>query len=264
MRTQKPGLRLIPRAVGKLRRLSDRFRERVENIPIRAGNRNLPLPPSKLIYLVSGTNSLSWFLNSGVQAAANIRECLDRNDVGLDTLGSILDFGCGAGRTLRHWRDLPNVKVCGTDYNPALVRWCRKNLPFADVRLNGLNPPIDHPDASFDLIYALSVFTHLTEPVGFAWIDELTRLLKPGGRLLITTHGDHYRSVLSPEDQARFDSGDVVVRLPDREGTNHCATFHPPAYVRSKLKRGLTVVDHVHEGALGNPRQDLWLLGKPD
>jgi SAM-dependent methyltransferase len=255
--------RWMARAVGKARRLSLRFRERVANVPIRARNRGLPLPPSRLIYLVAGTNDLGWFLGSGAQAAASIRETLARNGLTIDLMGAILDFGCGVGRTLRHWHDLTMTDVCGTDYNPALVRWCRSNLEFTDVRLNGLTGHVDWPDRTFDLVYALSVFTHLTEPVALAWVSELTRVLRPGGHLLITTHGDYYRDGLPPEEQARYDSGESVVRVPRREGTNHCATFHPPAYVRTRLARGLEVVDHVAEGAIGNPRQDLWLLRKP-
>jgi SAM-dependent methyltransferase len=261
MRTDRASL--LSRAVGKGRRLSRRFRERVTNVPIRVTNRGLPLPPSRLIYLVAGTNDLTWFLNSGAQAASSIRDALTRNGYDINRMGAILDFGCGAGRTIRHWNGLTETKVCGTDYNPQLVNWCRKSLDFADIRLNGLTGRVDWPDATFDLAYALSVFTHLTEPVGFAWIDEMTRVLKPGGLLLITTHGDHYASSLPDAERARYDAGEAVVRLPGREGTNHCATFHPPRYVSERLIRGLEVVDHVPEGALGNPRQDLWLLRKP-
>lgn len=254
---------LASRAAGKAHRLSLRFRERLAGVPIRWAHRGLPLPPSRLIYLVGGSNDLDWFLGAGAGAASSIRDALARNGIAIERLGAILDFGCGAGRVLRHWGDLPSTRVCGTDYNPRLVRWCRSNLPFADVRRNGLSGRVDWPDATFDLIYALSVFTHLTEAVALDWVDELSRALKPGGHLLLTTHGDHYRDGLGPDDRARYDRGEVVVRLPGREGTNDCATFHPPAYVRSRLARALTVVDHAPEAALGNPRQDIWLLRKP-
>lgn len=251
------------RAIRKAQRVSLRFRERVTNVPIRLANRGLPLPPSQLIYLVAGTNDLTWFLNSGAQAASSIRDALSRNGYDINQTGAILDFGCGVGRTLRHWGDLADVNVCGTDYNPDLVWWSRTKLTFADVRLNGLTGRVDWSDQTFGLIYALSVFTHLTEDVGFAWIDELSRVLRPGGLLLITTHGDYYAGGLPATLREAYERGEAVVHLPGREGTNDCATFHPPAYVRAKLTRGLEVVEHVPEGALGNPRQDLWLLRKP-
>jgi SAM-dependent methyltransferase len=261
MATERAGL--ARRAVGKLHRLSLRFRERVAGVPIRQAHRGLPLPPSRLIYLVGGSNDLAWFLGAGASAAACLRDVLAANGITLESLGAILDFGCGAGRVLRHWYDLPNTSVCGSDYNPRLVRWCRENLPFADVRRNDLAGRVEWPDATFDLVYALSVFTHLTEPVGLAWMAELTRVLKPGGYLFVTTHGDHYRAGLTPDDQARYDRGEAVVLGAGHEGSNDCASFHPAAYVRETLARGLEVVDHRPEGALGNPRQDVWLLRKP-
>ncbi len=255
---------LARRAAGKMHRLSLRFRERLAAVPIRAAYRGLPLPPARLIYLVGGSNDLAWFLGAGESAATCIRRTLHDNGITLEHLPAILDFGCGVGRVLRHWSALPSTSVCGTDYNPHLVRWCRANLGFAEVRRNDLVGKFDWPDRTFDLIYALSVFTHLTEPVGFAWIDELTRALKPGGHLLITTHGDYYRETLAAEDRAPLTTGARPSSSdPGREGSNDCATYHPPSYVRGHLARGLEVIDHRPEGATGNPRQDVWLLRKP-
>ena len=56
---------------------------------------------------------------------------------------------------------------------------------------------VDYPDATFDLIYAFSVFTHLAPAGQTFWIAELTRVLKPGGCLFLTTHGEHYLPQLS-------------------------------------------------------------------
>ncbi len=250
------------RAAGKIHRLSLRFRERLASMPIRAGHQGLPLPPSRLIHLTGGSNDLAWFLSAGATAADCIREVLASNGIALERLGSILDFGCGAGRVLRHWECLRTTRVCGSDYNPDAARWCRRNLTFAEVRRNDLEPRLDWPDRSFNLVYALSVFTHMTESLCLAWIDELERVLEPGGLLIISTHGGHYRALLSPEGRAVYDRGEAVVRLLGRDGSNDCATFHPPSYVRDRLARGLEVVDYRPEGALGNPRQDLWLLRK--
>ena len=48
-------------------------------------------------------------------------------------------------------------------------------------------PPTGLPSGSFDLIYAYSVFSHLSEPASDAWVSEFRRLLAPGGLLVITT-----------------------------------------------------------------------------
>jgi SAM-dependent methyltransferase len=260
-----PTSSLITRALGRARAWKSRMHQRIRSLPIRARleRQGLPLPPAQLIYLVSNTEDVAWFLDSGARAAAQLREVLARHGAALENLGAVLDFGCGVGRVLRHWADLKGPMLCGTDYNPALIAWCRKHLPFAEFQVNGLETGLGWPDASFDLIYALSVFTHLDEPLQSFWIDALTRALRPGGYLFLTTHGEVYLPELSPEEQARFRAGKTIVRGGRREGSNHCAAFHAERAVRDGLARGLEVLEFLPEGARGNPRQDAYLLRKP-
>jgi SAM-dependent methyltransferase len=221
----------------------------------------LPLPPARLIGLVTGTPDVEWFLLGGERAAESIRAALARNGIDPARLHAILDFGCGLGRVLRHLKDLPAERH-GADLNPRLIAWCQRRLGVGRFVVNGLRPPLPYPDGRFDLVYALSVFTHLPEDLQRPWIEELARVLAPGGHLLITTHGARYREELTPDERRRFDAGALVLRNDDAAGLNVCGAYHPEAYVRGTLARGLEVVDFVPEGARGNPHQDLYLIGK--
>jgi SAM-dependent methyltransferase len=159
---------------------------------------------------------------------------------------------------------LPNTKVHGTDNNPALVDWSRRNLPFAKVEFNRLEPPLGYADASFELVYALSVFTHLTANLQHAWVEELSRVLKPGGHLLMSTHGERYLGRLTTSERERFAAGELVVKDNIRSpGTNMCSAYHPVAYVRDQLARKLELASFIPAGARGNPPQDLYILRKP-
>jgi SAM-dependent methyltransferase len=259
-----PNSKLVSRALGRARRISHRFRERIQGLPLRTSERKLgrPVPPGRLIHLIANTEDVSWFLDTGEQAARSIRNVLERHGLEIEKFGDILDFGCGVGRVIRQWAELRGPMLHGVDYNPLLINWCRSRLPFARFQVNQLDRPLEVVEGSYDFIYCLSVFTHLSESLQLFWMDELARVLKPGGYLLITTHGDHYRPMLSPDEQARYDDGQVVVRKPRRDGSNDCAAFHPVRYVREVLTRGLEVIDMIPEGALGNPSQDLYLLRK--
>jgi SAM-dependent methyltransferase len=159
----------------------------------------------------------------------------------------------------RYWRDFGG-SVCGSDVSRKAIEWCREHLDFAAFVHNGLAPPLDLDDESFDLVYALSVFTHLTADLQLAWRDELRRVLRPDGRLLITTHGRSYVPRLDPGERERFERGELVVRWGDIAGTNLCSAYHPERYLRETLSAGFTFLELEPEGARGNPTQDLVLL----
>ena len=152
------------------------------------------------------------------------------------------------------------VEIYGTDCNAMSIRWCQTYLPFAKFSLNSLQPPLQYPDRMFDLIYAFSVFTHLTEPLQKQWMDELRRVLAPGGYLIITVHGDKYLEHLSRAERVEYQKGNLVVRRHEAVGTNDCSAYHPESYVRRVLAQGLEVTDFILAGAQGNPPQDAYLM----
>jgi SAM-dependent methyltransferase len=256
-------LRLLGRArlLGPAYRAYERARAaQLPHPPEPAAADGLPVPPAHLIVRVAGTPDVAWFLESGRLAAQSIREALERAGAGIDTMDSILDFGCGCGRVIRNWARL-EARVAGSDLSGGAIDWCRDNLPFADFETNGLSPPLAFDDTSFDLAYALSVLTHLPEAIQHDWMEELARVLRPEGFVLVTTHGERYLERLDDDERRRFRAGELVVRWAEVPGTNLCTTFHPASWVRERLlPHGFEEVEFVPEGAAGNPYQDLFLL----
>jgi len=103
----------------------------------------------------------------------------------------ILDFGCGAGRVLRHFIDGPErTELWGCDVHGPSIEWLRENLsPPIHAFVNDTLPPLPFDTGSVDLIYALSVFTHLAEDWS-AWLLEIHRILAPDGLAFITLLGE--------------------------------------------------------------------------
>jgi SAM-dependent methyltransferase len=215
-----------------------------------------PLPPRRLMVRVAGTADADWFVRSGRAAYDAIAA-----HVPLAELDSVLDFGCGCGRVTRWWHEFPGT-VAGTDLDRRAIAWCRSNLAFARFEVNALAPPLAFADESVDLVYALSVFTHLTAELQLAWRDELRRVLRPGGLLLVTTHGRSYLPRLDADELDRFERGELVVRWRDLPGTNLCSAYHPEPYLRGAFATGFAFLELEPEGARGNPTQDLVLLRK--
>jgi SAM-dependent methyltransferase len=224
----------------------------------------LPVPPSRLRVQVAGTPGLEWFLESGRKQAEIIRAAAERHGPELGELERMLDFGCGCGRVLRHWSGLEGPEIHGSDFNERLVEWCEANLPFVAASVNQLEPPLAYEPDRFDLLYAVSVFTHLPRDLERAWIDELARIVKTGGLLVLTTHGDSYADRLDPDERAEYDSGESVVRWPRVAGSNLCTTFHPEPYVRERLAPKLELLEFTPQGGtVGSRRQDLAVFRKP-
>jgi SAM-dependent methyltransferase len=138
--------------------------------------------------------------SSGRQALAEachfwkvVRRYADRAGIRMDKGTRVLDFGCGWGRMVRFFlRDLAGEDVYGADVGLDMITLCREHFRTGHFELVQPTPPTRLPRASFDVVYAYSVFSHLNEAVSLAWIEELTATLKPGGLLIVTTQARRF------------------------------------------------------------------------
>jgi SAM-dependent methyltransferase len=224
----------------------------------------LPVPPARLRAQIGPAHAdAEFFLRSGRSQADLVRRLVQEGGSSIKDLDAFLDFGCGCGRILRHWGELPGTRVFGCDIDPRMVQWCEANLPFADVAVTDLAPPLPYADSSFDLVYAFSVFTHLSVQLQHAWMQECLRVLRPDGWLLMSTLGEHYLSLkrLSESEKQAFRRGEVVVLYEHSAGSSLCSAYHPPDYVRERLGADFELV--TFRPAADEGRHDLHLFRKP-
>ena len=103
-------------------------------------------------------------------------------------LHSVLEFGCGWGRMLRLFiKDIDPQELWGIDCMPVAIDLCQKTSTYSRFQLVDPFPPTKVPGDKFDLVYAYSVFSHLSEAAHLQWLEEFRRILKPGGLLIATT-----------------------------------------------------------------------------
>jgi cyclopropane fatty-acyl-phospholipid synthase-like methyltransferase len=137
---------------------------------------------------VAGSSDRRSFVTIGARAARELVGAAARHRR-LETFRDVLDFGCGCGRVALHMPALlPEAHVCGMDVDERAIRWCARHLPGHWHAIEP-DPPSGLPGGSFDLVYAVSVFTHLAEERQRAWISELHRLIRVEGLLIVTTLG---------------------------------------------------------------------------
>jgi|GEM_PF-3572756 len=214
------------------------FSERFKKVPIH------------LIQQVNGDSTEAGFRYIGECIAAGIeshlaearREKAPGQISPLNNPKTILDFGCGLGRVILHLAErAPQTKITGFDINPSMVKWARYLLPSPN--LSFVNSTLELPPASFDLVIAISVFTHLDATTDF-WLSEIQRLLSINGMAVITYQDETLFEELKQKgalDSAAYLTTKYVYGRGDLEGGATMGTFYTSSFFRSLLERFFTV-----------------------
>lgn len=241
-----------------------RLRQRASNKEFRRQHPGFPIPPDHLMRDAYGTQSYCDYDSDGRKAAAYIAKLLTPHLN--ETEHRVLEWGCGPGRIIRHLKDqhpFSSSTVVGADYNAETVAWCREGLPDLSFKVNESTPPLPFDDGQFDVVYAISVFTHLSEEVHTPWFDECLRVTAPGGIILITLQGDNYRSKLLPDELEQYQAGKLVVRGNVKEGSRLYVALHSPLFVTRHFATRADLVFHEpNPDKCLSGGQDVWVFRK--
>lgn len=159
------------------------------------GEKDDSIPPTRLHFVGHGS-----FTAIGYEFLRYFTEF-----AGLKPNEDVLDVGCGIGRMAIPLANfLRQGQYRGIDIVPAGIEWCQQNITpkhpnfrfeLSDIKNTAYNPdgrykaseyrfPFD--DQSFDFVFLTSVFTHLVPEDAENYLSEISRVLRPGGRLLGT------------------------------------------------------------------------------
>lgn len=248
-------------ATDYLRFIVQKIKNNQKNSQFLKKNPDIALPPDYLIYESFQLDYEKYYTDS-IESTEWLAG-LFRKHTSVYNL-NILDWGCGPARIIRH---MPKVigNACfyyGTDYNATTIDWCQKNIHGVHFSVNQLEPPLDYNPNFFHVIYGISIFTHLSEPMHHAWSAELQRVMSKGGIVLITTQGNAFRVKLTDSERVKYDAGNLVVRGNVKEGHRTYSAFQPETYMK-QLFKGLSLLEHIPgEISNGRPQQDVWVFKK--
>jgi SAM-dependent methyltransferase len=176
---------------------------------------------------------------------------------------NILDWGCGAGRITQHLPKLmPAAGIYGCDTNLEMIEWDEQHYRGVQFSHIAHDPPTPYAQAQFDLVFGISVFTHIDVSAQASWLAELHRILAKDAVLLITTHGSHYENkLLKKQKRALRKIGIFTVRYPHK-GHRMLSTYHDAKKFRELLSWYFIILEH-HDGKSEPGKiggQDVWIL----
>jgi SAM-dependent methyltransferase len=179
----------------------------------------------------------------------------------------VLDVGCGIGQKARVLTKYLTEEGSyeGFDIVAAGIDWCQKryrkysnfHFQFADIYSKHFNPGskqkaseyrFPYDDGAFDLVFLSSVFTHMLPQDVENYFAEIARVLKQGGKCVITYF------LLNPESKRRIEAGMHKIEIPYDHESGRCriADMDTPeaivaydeAYIRSLYeKHGLSITE---------------------
>lgn len=218
-------------------------------------------PPDYLMYESFHLDYKSYY-NSGASSADFLLNLFKKYGNVIDA--KILDWGCGPARVVRH---IPaklhtHTGIFATDYNPETIAWNRKNIKDVDFNLNTLDAILPYEDSFFDFVYGISIFTHLSERMHFEWRNEISRIIKKEGILIVTMQGNIFKTILTESEIKDFEADKLVVRGNVKEGHRTYSAFHPDQFVKN-LFNEFDIMEHQKSYLNdGKPQQDVWVLKK--
>lgn len=167
-----------------------RKKNKESNNLFRKLNSNFKLPPDYYLYETYKLD-YSRYKEDGLLSAQEIIEWTLKYTPSTKT---ILEWGCGVSRIVRHLKQFTGEgsAVFACDINKKMIAWNKENIPDVTFGLISYTPPTPYEDESFDLVYAMSVFTHIESNFQAGWIKEIARITKPKGVFIFTTHGKMY------------------------------------------------------------------------
>ena len=179
---------------------------------------------------------------------------------------AVLEFASGYGRVTRHLPQLfPNAFIVATDVHEEAARFADERLNIASVVSSAAPENLKIPQA-FDVIFALSFFTHIPHATFGRWIKSLHDHLKPGGFLLFTT-SSRKPWVLAGRDPELIEKHDALFintsEQHDLDPREYGLMFARPGYVIQQIYAYTQAPVVRYEENFWWGLQDLWVVTRP-
>jgi ubiquinone/menaquinone biosynthesis C-methylase UbiE len=186
-----------------------------------------------------------------------------------DVLWKILDWGCGTARVTQHLhQNAPYSLLYGADINAEIIQWNSQHINGIHFNTITQAHSLPYPSHFFNLVYGISVFTHLTIQEQIAWLDELLRVMESGGILILSTHGSYFNKQLSKKQLGLLEKQGFLELVEGAKGTpigdRNFAVYQDFHVQKAHFEINFNIIQSYqgqeYPQIMGG--QDLWILQK--
>lgn len=212
----------------------------------------------------SSKNPLRDYLADGWRTLSELMLLLEAVDQPLLKTGRVLEFASGHGRFTRHLaKALGPARVVVSDVVPSAVNFSRSTFGV-DGFLSASVPEAVQWPGRYDLVFVLSLFSHLPRSTWSRWLKVLYEAVAPGGLLVFSTHGIKAANF----DQVKLDSEGFFFAASSEstaiDEQEYGTTFTSEAFVLARIAETMGADKLVHKAPVHFwNHQDAYVLRKP-
>jgi ubiquinone/menaquinone biosynthesis C-methylase UbiE len=239
------------------------FNNKKKNLEYANTNSNIKFPPDYYLYETYKLDYQTYIEDGNLSAQEIIdwtNKYLAKNNL------NILEWGCGVSRTCRHlYKYVPsNSKIFACDINKEMIDWNTNNIEEITFSLINYNPPTSYETNKFNLIFGISVFTHIDTTQQENWLVEIHRILAVGGIFLFSTHGNKYFTKLLKSERQKLNKSGSVTKNYYQKGHRLMSTCNKANFLKNIVEKYFNILEYYngesHLEKLGG--QDMWIVQK--
>ncbi len=183
-------------------------------------------------------NPVREYLSDGWRTLSELLILMDAVGRPLTGARSVLEFASGFGRFTRHLARLLPGRLTVSDIHPGSVEFLREQLGVEGFASSQDPEALEIP-GRYDLVFVLSMFTHLPPVKWSAWLRKLFKAVRPGGHLVFTVHNE---SLAAHFSQAYGPDGTLFIATSESrelQGGEYGTTFATRAWVEAEVEFAL-------------------------
>ena len=206
-------------------------------------------------------NAVNYYFRDGAQSGRQLSDLLDYIYPSSKPF-RLLEFASGYGCVSRHIHGLKKcMELTCSDIHPKAMEFINSTLCVKNVCLSATHPNDFNSGGGFDVVFALSFFSHMPKRSWNNWLSRLYHELAPGGFLIFTTHGEesrkHFENPVMPPDGFWFMKAS---EQEDLSTDDYGQTIVSKEYVSEATRKILLQPIYLFREGFWWNHQDLWVF----